>query len=189
MGKQDLRVRRTKKLLSDALLEIMSEKPFEKISVMDICDRAMVHRATFYAHFEDKYDLLRYCMSAFDASFEQTDVSEHSKGGYLQYYMNVAKSIFTEMEKNQYLIKNLLKKNSEDSIITRFQYNAAKKIRENLEKCEKEGITLPAPPKIMSVFYAGACVSLASWWIENGMPFSAEQLVAYLEKMINLQAL
>ncbi len=59
----------------------------------------MVHRATFYAHFEDKYDLLRYCMSVFDDSFDRADIREHSKDGYMQYYMDVASSVLTEMEK------------------------------------------------------------------------------------------
>lgn len=186
MVKQDLRIRRTNKLLSDALLELMSEKPFEKISVMDICEKAMVHRATFYAHFEDKYDLLRYCMSVFDDSFDRADIREHSKDGYMQYYMDVASSVLTEMEKNQTLIKNLLKKNSEDSIITRFQSTAIMRIREKLEKCEEEGIKLPAPAELMAVFYGGACVSLAGWWIENGMPFSAEKFVEYLNELISL---
>ena len=58
--KTDLRVRRTYKLLSDALISLMKVKPFEKISVMDICNEAMVHRATFYTHFEDKYQLLKF---------------------------------------------------------------------------------------------------------------------------------
>ena len=54
----DLRVRRTHKLLWEALLILMAEQAFETISVKEICDRAMVHRTTFYKHYEDKYDLL-----------------------------------------------------------------------------------------------------------------------------------
>src|SRR5579884_3835195 len=54
----DLRVRRTQRLLWEALIALMDERDFEEISVTDICDRAMVHRTTFYKHYEDKYDLL-----------------------------------------------------------------------------------------------------------------------------------
>ena len=54
----DLRVRRTHKLLWEALMTLMTEQEFETISVKEICDRAMVHRTTFYKHYEDKYDLL-----------------------------------------------------------------------------------------------------------------------------------
>jgi len=58
----DLRVRRTHKLLWEALMAEMSERPFEEISVTDICERAMVHRTTFYKHYEDKYALLEQGM-------------------------------------------------------------------------------------------------------------------------------
>ena len=54
----DPRVKRTRKLLEQAFIELMNEKGFEDITIQDIADRAMVNRATFYAHFEDKYDLL-----------------------------------------------------------------------------------------------------------------------------------
>ena len=40
--KEDLRIRRTKKLLSNALFELIKKKPFDKVSVCDICDAAMV---------------------------------------------------------------------------------------------------------------------------------------------------
>src|ERR1051326_8145510 len=54
----DLRVRRTHKLLWQALLAELAERPFEEITVSAICERAMVHRTTFYKHYQDKYDLL-----------------------------------------------------------------------------------------------------------------------------------
>jgi AcrR family transcriptional regulator len=54
----DPRVTRTQKLIRDALSALLSEKPFESISVQDIAERATVNRATFYAHFQDKFELL-----------------------------------------------------------------------------------------------------------------------------------
>ncbi|MGV3614081.1 MAG: TetR/AcrR family transcriptional regulator [Fimbriimonas sp.] len=52
--KLDPRVRRTRKLLEDALRGLMNERPYSQISVLDIAERATVNRATFYAHYEDK---------------------------------------------------------------------------------------------------------------------------------------
>ena len=61
--KEDLRIKRTKNLLVKALFELLAEKSIDKISVLDICDRAAVHRTTFYKHYEDKYDLLTYSLN------------------------------------------------------------------------------------------------------------------------------
>ena len=54
----DPRVTRTRKLIRDALVSLLAEKNFESISVQDIAGRATVNRATFYAHFTDKFALL-----------------------------------------------------------------------------------------------------------------------------------
>jgi len=54
----DPRVIRTRKLLLDAFLSVMAEKSFDDITVQDIAARATVNRATFYAHFVDKYALV-----------------------------------------------------------------------------------------------------------------------------------
>ena len=53
----DLRIKRSRKYLIEALLTLMKDKPLQKISVRDITQEAMVNRSTFYAHFTDKYDL------------------------------------------------------------------------------------------------------------------------------------
>jgi AcrR family transcriptional regulator len=54
----DPRVKRTRKLLQQAFLELLQEKGFASISIQDITQRATVNRATFYAHFPDKYALM-----------------------------------------------------------------------------------------------------------------------------------
>jgi AcrR family transcriptional regulator len=59
----DPRIRRTRALLHDALLKLMQEKDFEKISVQDISEAATVNRATFYDHYTDKFALLE-CVAA-----------------------------------------------------------------------------------------------------------------------------
>jgi AcrR family transcriptional regulator len=58
--KLDPRVKRTRQLLEQAFLEVVTEKGFQAASVQDITEKAGVNRATFYAHFPDKYALLDY---------------------------------------------------------------------------------------------------------------------------------
>ena len=51
--KTDARVKYTKMVLKKALLELMQHKPVNKITVKEICERAELNRATFYAHYSD----------------------------------------------------------------------------------------------------------------------------------------
>jgi hypothetical protein len=55
---KDRRVQRTQQFLEAALLSLIKEKEFDAISVQEIIDRANVGRATFYAHYDNKEDLL-----------------------------------------------------------------------------------------------------------------------------------
>ncbi|WP_405159887.1 TetR/AcrR family transcriptional regulator [Nocardia sp. NBC_01499] len=79
-GSTDRRVRRTKSLLHQALIELMLERGYDRISVRDILHRADVGRSTFYAHFRDKDDLLLlsstdYLRAAVTAPGTDTDVT------------------------------------------------------------------------------------------------------------------
>ena len=61
----DPRIQRTHALLLSALTELLHEKTFDEIRVKDICQRAMIHRSTFYTHFEDKRHLLTFGIQEF----------------------------------------------------------------------------------------------------------------------------
>src|SRR6202048_3773409 len=54
----DPRIRRTRQLLQDALRRLLEQKEFDKITIQDITEAATLNRATFYAHYPDKFKLL-----------------------------------------------------------------------------------------------------------------------------------
>jgi len=54
----NLRLRRTRKLLREALIELIEERGFEALTIGEITERAMVSRAAFYRNYRDKYDLV-----------------------------------------------------------------------------------------------------------------------------------
>jgi AcrR family transcriptional regulator len=58
VNSNDPRVKRTRQLLKRALADLLAEKALQDITVQHIADRATLNRVTFYAHFEDKYDLV-----------------------------------------------------------------------------------------------------------------------------------
>lgn len=61
--KIDPRVRRTRLMLYEAFMSVLSEKPFHSISVQDITEKAGVNRSTFYLHFPDKFALVEYSLN------------------------------------------------------------------------------------------------------------------------------
>ena len=82
--KPDRRSRRSRRLIVDALLALMREKRYDRITVQEIIDRADVGRSTFHAHYRDKeeeevlvgefepvLDLLRQHLAPADAGDQQ----------------------------------------------------------------------------------------------------------------------
>lgn len=61
--KTDPRVLRTRKLIMESFIKLSSKKEFKDITIKDVTVEAMINRATFYYHFEDKYDLLDKTLS------------------------------------------------------------------------------------------------------------------------------
>lgn len=68
----------TKNALAASLKQLMLEKPFEKISVSDICDRCGMNRKSFYYHFKDKYDLVNWIF--YTDFIGNLKFNEYSKG-------------------------------------------------------------------------------------------------------------
>ena len=77
MKKEDLRVRKTKANIYKGLIELMQEKEFEDIKVIDICKQSLINRSTFYDHFNDKFELLNSFMN--DLKIELLEHLKESK--------------------------------------------------------------------------------------------------------------
>lgn len=79
--KVDPRVKRTRALILTSFAALIAEKGFNSVTVQDVTDKAEINRATFYAHFPDKYALLDYAVQkAFMTEIEkrQLDMCSYS---------------------------------------------------------------------------------------------------------------
>ncbi len=179
----DLRMQRTFRLISDALFELMLKQPFEEISVTDICKKAMVHRTTFYKHFEDKYQLLETMFSNEQRKFIELHIKEDES--QQEYYRRVIRQMF-EYAKNykEFFVQ------SASHIKNNFMANLLRNtISTYLERCfhmdeARSGVPSEIPIAIMSEYYTGAAIALAMWWLQDGTEIPTEQMVDYMCLMI-----
>jgi len=79
--KADRRVQRTQQLLEAALLSLIKQKAFDKISVQEIIDCANVGRATFYAHYDNKVDLLASGFEGLEKTLKERQREARSRVG------------------------------------------------------------------------------------------------------------
>lgn len=167
--KVDRRIQRTKKLLSDALMDLILEKGYEAVTVQDIIDRANVGRSTFYAHFENKDQLL------FGSHQELTQllfsVNEHDHAQPIDFL-----SLYRHAKAHDHVAKAMLGKKGGDLIIGHFQDAIVYKILNE----EKKYNLLPEQESKMLSFLAeatsAALVRLLTCWLDNDLPFSEEEM-------------
>jgi len=182
----DLRVRRTHKLLWEALMVELSTRAFEEITVKDVCERAMVHRTTFYKHYEDKYALLeqgmRQMYDTLVAEVVHLPPRSFSEDHPPTYFIR----LFEHVAEHQQFYKVMLGGEG----ISRFQKLVKDYIAEVAEAKVREltptNHSFAVPPAMHVQFVAGAVLSLLTWWLENDMPLSPNQMAQYLLSRHNI---
>lgn len=179
----DLRQRRTRKLLMTALLELMEERPFKAISVVDICQRAMVHRTTFYAHFDDKQALLRDTILQLQKGLEEDCQLGADFSAPHDYYIALAKRVISFIREHREFYRSGVSGCSGGEIHL-MEDLVAGEIARKLSEPEFQPAIPGYIPEIAAHFYAGAVLSLINWWLEHDMPVSDETLLRHLEYFI-----
>jgi AcrR family transcriptional regulator len=176
----DLRIRRTHKLLWEALMAELSERPIEEITVSDMCERAMVHRTTFYKHYEDKYALLeqgiRQMYDDLLAEEEHKPPSAYSIEHPPPYFMR----LFEHAAQHQRFYKLMVCGEG----IGRFQKLVKEYIADvvstKMGELAQANQHFAVPIDMHAHYIAGATLSLIAWWLEHDMPFSPQQMAQYL---------
>lgn len=104
---KNLQYLRTDRAIINAFLELMKTKPFEKITVQDILDEAMVNRSTFYAHFRDKYDIAEQLQTRYVDELRKTIIEAKEKNPVK--YSEINQFTTAYFIKNRTTLKALMK--------------------------------------------------------------------------------
>ncbi len=177
--KEDLRIIRTRKLLSNTLLDMMEEESIEKISVIDLCNRAMVNRATFYAHFEDKYHLLTFALEELKDELYAKFTKEAkltTPTDTINSLMVMAIDFFFDKHNH---IANIIRNNRNGKVVSTIEESIAHSIKYQLSKY-KDSYDLKLPLQVISCFLAGGMVSTALLCIDNPGKYSQEEFLSYI---------
>ncbi len=179
--KDDLRVIKTKKILYETLIELMKTKTFEEIKVSDICTKALINRSTFYAHYEDKYELLLEFINSLKEEF----INELSKNKNIlntrEYYLEMIR-LFLDHIENKKDIYNAIMINNRNSIMMDILSSVAN--NEVIKKMESSNISTKVPANIIAKFYLGGVLNLGIEWLRDTNKYSKEEIIKYLEILL-----
>jgi AcrR family transcriptional regulator len=153
-----------------------SKQKYSSITINQICDRAMVHRTTFYKHFEDKDALLTF-------GFKQ-----YQEEALIAPLLDRLTKPFQAME--QFLhheeIGKILESQMGDKQFNNFIHYQTREMKkqENQELnriCKSHTI----PNELIIEFYSGVITTLSTWWLQNRKSVSAEEMDRYFHQLIN----
>ncbi|WP_079914852.1 TetR/AcrR family transcriptional regulator [Paenibacillus sp. 32352] len=182
MPKVDRRIIKTQEAIKKAVLELMSEKNFDEITIQDISDRADVSRKTIYLHYTDKFDLLDKLME------EYIDKLRNISETACEMEWKPATQICFEYLESHYLFfSTMLANKGAPYFRSRFLEYQIEAFKNELRKTNERHSEINE--EVIVHFVASAYVGVVEWWLRNGMPcpprVMAEQVGTLFEAIYN----
>ncbi len=206
----DLRVRRTQKLLREALIALIEERNFDVITVGEIAERAMVSRAAFYRYYQDKYDLVEKIFEDMLVTVvHEMDPLRHSVIGRLNSQLPVEPwaelfgkapeaqrapepyvKIFEHFAQHERLYRALLGKRGSSWFVTKMRAFLSETLSERLQALAyalgsrqiAESSTFA--DGFVPALLAAQVVDAITWWLEHGRPYTSEQIATYCYRLM-----
>jgi len=184
--KTDRRVLRTRQSIRNALIELMLEKPYEKITIQEIINRANVGRATFYNHYQDKDDLLlRGVAELAQHQTEADSAQETEKLTAKPPPLNTIETagMFRHSQQNKRINQVLFKQNRENVIAQEIFAVLFARVEEQLVQLKEPMFDPSVPLPILAHFISGGLWSLINWCHENDFPYTPEEMDEYFQQI------
>ena len=176
--KTDLRIIKTNNTLYDALINLLKEKTFEEIKVSDICQKALVNRSTFYAHFNDKYELFMSLINSLKESL-QTELKSIEETNLKDYYLKMIEVFLNHIEGKEQIYKSILINNRSSIIMDMIYDTITEDINQKVTKNDKD-----VPNEIFTAYYLGAIVNTGIEWFKNDKKYSKDRMIEYLDRLM-----
>ena len=179
--KTDRRSQRTQRILLQALVSLLQEKRYEAITVQDILDRADVGRSTFYAHYQDKEDLMAgvlvHMMDVLSGMEGQGSESGSPR-------LLPVRELFEHVQQNQQLFKGVARGHGLELFAEKAQEYWSQKVAAELQAFLPRGQPPAVPIPVMAHFVSGTIVLMLRWWLDNKMPYTPEQMDEMIKELV-----
>lgn len=184
--KEDRRVRRTKKILVQSLMQLMQQKQIKDITVRELADVADVNRGTFYLYYRDVFDMLEQIENEIFAKFDALLLS-HPGETVIQQTLPFLRDLFAFASENQDLCRVLLSRNGDMSFLQRLNSVV-------FEKCHEEFMTLVKDSsedefEYRYNFAVFGCIGMIRSWVDGGCKQDYETMANIANTMIRRGAI
>jgi AcrR family transcriptional regulator len=176
----DPRIRRTRHLLQDALKHLLEEREFDKITIQDVTEAATLNRATFYAHYPDKFALLEELIRvSFLQLLERRKV--RFDGSCATAFHPVILAVcdyLAELQKSHSAKQHQFEVFVEGTVIDQIRVIL-------LEGSQKHPVERNIPPELIAATASWAIYGAAKQWVNSPDRIPAEDFVATAATMVH----
>jgi AcrR family transcriptional regulator len=185
----DSRIRRTHRFLQDAMIELITKKAFDTITVGDIAERAMVNRATFYRHYQDKYDLVAKIFeeTANELKENMKPYQKDTNQGEANYPPNIWIQFFEHVAEHAELYGAMLGKNGSSWFAAKMREHTIKLMLESegrwkqlVEPSQPIDPAMPAEVPAMQLSYV--LIGTIVWWLESETSYTPRQMATWFHR-------
>ena len=175
--KTDHRIRMTKLLLHQSLINLLKEKPMNKISVKDICDKAEINRATFYTHYTDAYALLEDIQTNIVNTLLQSVTTKSFINSQLDFYTEICRSITNNRETCEFFFGKQGDLEFQLKIIDIARDQSIMLMRRSNPNATEYDLNM------LYNFISNGGLAIIRYWVQNGMKESPEDILLSIEKI------
>jgi len=173
---------RTLNSLQQAMYLLLAKKCFEEISVQELCEKAVLPRATFYNYFEDKFDLLNYC---FLTLRQQTEIWGQETCGGKERLATFLENGIDFLEHNWDICQKILKNNQPNQyFFNHFYFYLRKNMVEAFKNCPYSD-QYKAPQDMVARLCSEAVLIVLEWKYMQKKDCSKAQAKEYLLMLID----
>lgn len=179
--KEDRRVKYTKMVLKESLVEKMRENPISKISVKMLCEAADINRSTFYAHYTDQYDLLKQLEQEVIEELKKHILNDDTFSKYTEQTAQAMSKILDYIVNNADLFKILLSENGDSSFHKEIMSLAQQKVISEIHN--NPGIDAKTS-EYLQCFAVTGTLNIVQKWLQDGIVESSEEMSELISKLI-----
>lgn len=180
-------VTRTRKMIVDALLSLRATRDFDNISVTDICDKAMITRATFYKYYEDKYHLIKTIVQDYKEKFLDKELKKFVYNSPKELYLKIAEICLDFVENHKQVLSIYLKYGFSDRVSMLILQMINEYIVDLLKGLE-DRLEYTVPVSFLSKYFTGGFVYLGLHSVEDIGKYTKQQILGYLSDMLDVSA-
>ncbi|MBV5104408.1 TetR/AcrR family transcriptional regulator [Mammaliicoccus sciuri] len=181
---EDRRVRKSKRAIKQAFIQLLTENNLDRITIQQISDLADVNRGTFYLNYEDKYALLDEMENEQIEEIKgyvdirKMDLSTKTSDRFIEEFANkVIKNVITHIEQNMEFYQVILNLERKSKI----EEQLADIVRSNIKHLigNKDNV-FGIPENYYLSYVVGSMMSMIKYWVSDENRVSVEELVNYV---------